>query len=77
MHTVDIHEAEIHFSKLIGHVLQGEEVLIAIDGKLVAKLGPIRKTVPRRFGVLNGKVKIAKDFEGNDAKKKKARQTRS
>ena len=32
-------------------------------GKPVAKLGPINTKKERRFGVLKGKIKIAKDFD--------------
>jgi prevent-host-death family protein len=62
MRIVNIHEAKTHFSKLIDAVLHGNEIVIAMAGKPVAKLGPIGKT-PRRFGVLKGKIKIAKDFD--------------
>jgi prevent-host-death family protein len=63
MRIVNIHEAKTHFSKLVDAVLHGKEILIAMAGKPVAKLGPIDKKVPRKFGVLKGKIKIAKDFE--------------
>jgi prevent-host-death family protein len=64
MRTVNIHEAKTHFSKLIDAVLHGQEIIIAMAGKPVAKLGPIKSVKPkRRFGVLKGKVKIAKDFD--------------
>lgn len=58
-----IHEAKTHFSKLVDSVIRGNEILIAMAGKPVAKLGSIKKKTRRRFGVLKGKVKIAKDFD--------------
>jgi len=60
---VNIHEAKTHFSKLVDSVLRGNEILIAMAGKPVAKLGPIPKKKKKRFGVMKGKVKIAKDFD--------------
>ena len=63
MRIVNIHEAKTHFSKLVEAVIQGNEIVIAMAGKPVAKLGPISKKPPRQFGVLKGKIKIAKDFD--------------
>jgi prevent-host-death family protein len=61
--TVNIHEARTHFSKLIDAVLRGDEIFIAMAGRPVAKLGPIRKKRRVKFGVLKGKIKIPKDFD--------------
>ena len=63
MRIVNIHEAKTHFSKLVDSVIHGHEILIAMAGKPVAKLCPIAKKPERRFGVLKGKIKIAKDFD--------------
>lgn len=63
MRIVNMHEAKTHFSKLVDSVLRGNEVLIAMAGKPVAKLGPIPKIPKRKFGVLKGKIKVAKDFD--------------
>lgn len=63
MRIVNIHEAKTHFSKLVDAVLHGNEILIAMAGKPVAKLGPIAQKTKRRFGVLKGKVKISKTFD--------------
>ncbi|HSX11948.1 MAG TPA: type II toxin-antitoxin system prevent-host-death family antitoxin [Rhabdochlamydiaceae bacterium] len=60
---IDVYDAKIHFSKLINSAVHGNEVLITIAGKPVAKLVPIGKKSQRRFGVLKGKIKIAKDFD--------------
>lgn len=62
MRLVNIYEAKTHFSKLIDSVVHGNEVVIAMAGKPVAKLVPIKKT-KRRFGVLKGKIKISQDFD--------------
>ena len=63
MRIVNMHEAKTHLSKLVDAVLHGQEIIIAIAGKPVAKLEPISKKPRRRFGVLKGKIKIAKDFD--------------
>lgn len=62
MRKVNIHEAKTHLSKLIESVLQGEEIVIALAGKPVAKLEGIKKP-QRRFGLLKNKIKISKDFD--------------
>lgn len=63
MRIVNIHEAKTHFSKLIDAVIHGDEIIIGMAGKPVAKLGPISQNPKRRFGVLKGKVKATKDFD--------------
>ena len=63
MRMVNIHEAKTHFSKLVDAVIHGNEIIIAMAGKPVAKLSPISDKPKRRFGVLKGKVKISKDFD--------------
>lgn len=62
MRIVNIHEVKTHLSELIDAVVHGNEIIIAIDGKHVAKLVPISKKPKRRMGVLKGKIKISKDF---------------
>lgn len=63
MRIVNVHEAKTHFSKLVQAVIHGDEIIIALAGKPVAKIGPIGKKAERRFGLLKGKIKIAKDFD--------------
>jgi len=63
MRIVNIHEAKTHFYKLVDAVIHGSEILIAIAGKPVAKLGPICKKSQRRIGLLKGKIKISKEFD--------------
>lgn len=63
MQTVNIHQAKTQFSKLVDAALHGEEVIIAKAGKPAVKLVPFIKARSRKFGVLKGKIKIAKDFD--------------
>jgi prevent-host-death family protein len=63
MRTVNVHEAKTHFSKLVDSVMKGNEIVISMAGKPVAKLTPIEKKPKRRPGALKRKIKIAKDFD--------------
>ena len=64
MRVVHIRAAKSQFSELIEAVTQGEEIMIARDGKPVAMLVPLpsQKTV-RQPGAMKGKIKIAADFD--------------
>ncbi len=62
--TVNIHQAKTHLSRLLNEVSAGKELVIARAGKPVAKLVPFKQAKPvRKFGLLRGKIKIAKDFD--------------
>jgi prevent-host-death family protein len=64
MATVNIHEAKTQFSKLVDAAMRGEETLIAKAGKPAAKLVSIVTPKTRRkFGLLKGKIRIARDFD--------------
>ncbi len=64
MHTVNIHEAKTHLSKLVEEVGKGQEIIIAKSGKPMAKLTGISPAKPiRKPGFLKGKIKIADDFD--------------
>lgn len=64
MATVNIHKAKTHLSRLLDEVSAGRELVIAKAGKPVAKLVPIGAAGPaRKFGVLKGKIRIARDFD--------------
>ena len=65
MPTVNIYEAKTHFSKLVDTAASGEDVIIARNGKPVARLTTIEQPQkPRyRLGLLEGKGWIADDFD--------------
>lgn len=64
MHTVNIHEAKTHLSKLLEEVSKGREVVIAKAGKPIAKLTGLSPARPvRKPGFLKGKIKIADNFD--------------
>ena len=62
MDTVNVHEAKTHLSRLLDRVEQGEEILVARNGKPVAKLVPAAAP-PRKPGAWKGKIRIAEDFD--------------
>ena len=66
MQQINIHEAKTHLSRLIEQTILGKEIVIAKHGKPVARLIPYRNTVKKRTpGSLQGKIKIADDFDAS------------
>ena len=62
MVTVNVHEAKTHLSRLLKQVEAGEEVIIARNGKPVARLAPLKKRGKRQFGSMKGLIKIDDSF---------------
>jgi prevent-host-death family protein len=61
--TINVHEAKTQLSRLLTRVEAGEEVIIARDGKPIARLAPLRARRPRRcFGALRGRVAVDDSF---------------
>jgi prevent-host-death family protein len=64
MSQVNIHEAKTHFSKLLARVSEGEEIVIARNGKAVARLVPIQPEPKQRpLGIFKGQIWMAPDFD--------------
>jgi prevent-host-death family protein len=64
MSSINIYEAKTNFSNLITSVQKGKEIIISKSGKPVAKLIPYKKkSKPRKFGQLKGKIWISRDFD--------------
>ena len=66
MITINIDEADTQFSRLVERAANGETVIIARAGKLMAKLVPLdwpSVDISRRFGSLRGKIKVPGDFD--------------
>jgi len=57
-----VHTAKTHLSRLLERVERGEEIVIARNGKPVAKLTPLM-SLPRRPGRLEGKIRLLDDFD--------------
>ena len=62
--TVDIDDAGIRLSALVDLVEAGEEVIIARNGRPIARLGPLTDKAPSRVpGAWRGQIHIADDFD--------------
>lgn len=60
----NIHKAKTQLSKLIAHVMEGNEVIIAKAGKPVVKIVIYKPALKKRKpGMLKRKITIAKDFD--------------
>lgn len=62
MSIVNIHQAKTQLSRLLVRIEAGEEVVIARNGKPVARLVRFRERGKRRFGALRGKINIDESF---------------
>ena len=62
MATVNVHEAKTHLSKLLARVEAGEEVVIARNGKPVARLVKCKARGKPQAGVWKDKIKIHDSF---------------
>lgn len=61
---MDIHDAKTNLSKLVERVLLGEEIVIAKEGRPVAKLVPIPpEPRDRRPGSAKGMLVVSPDFD--------------
>lgn len=64
MDTVDIYEAKTRLSQLVDKAAAGEDIVVSRNGKPLVRITRLEGTKrPIRFGVLKGKVKIARDFD--------------
>lgn len=61
--TLNLYEAKTQLSSLVDQVAAGAEIIIAKNGKPMAKLVPIKESVKRKPGRLKGKIWISKDFD--------------
>jgi prevent-host-death family protein len=64
---VNVYEAKTHLSRLLERVEAGEEIIIARNGRPIARLVPTqRQRSPRVPGAWGGKGWIADDFNDPD-----------
>ncbi len=64
MATVNIYDAKTQLSRLVDQAAAGKDVIIARGGRPVARLTSLGTSKrPLRFGLLKGKVKVARDFD--------------
>lgn len=66
MHTVNIHEAKTHLSKLVEEASKGEPFVIAKAGKPMVKVTAIdvqEAGQKKRLGFLAGQITVPDDFD--------------
>lgn len=63
MPVVNIHEAKTHLSSLLSRMESGEDVVIARNGKPIARLAPIETRSPRKPGRFKGQIEIHPSFD--------------
>ena len=64
MDTVDTHHAESHLCELLERVERGEEIVIAREGRPIARLTPWREVPRARVGgQWRGMVRVDDDFD--------------
>ena len=62
--AIDIHDAKTRLSDLVDLAAAGEDVVVSCNGKPLVRITQLKGARrPIKFGVLNGKVRIAADFE--------------
>ena len=65
MAQVGMHEAKTKLSQLVARAQAGEDVVIARNGRPVARLVPVERTssLSAIHGLWRGQVEIASDFD--------------
>lgn len=66
MHTVNIHEAKTHLSRLVEQAVNGESFVIARAGKPMVKVTALDAPSAgqtRRLGFLAGEISVPEDFD--------------
>lgn len=64
---VNVYDAKTNLSKLLERVEAGEEIVIARNGRPIARLVPEqRRREPRQPGSLKGKIWMSDDFDAPD-----------
>lgn len=62
MAVVNVHQAKTQLSRLLVQVEAGDEVVIARNGKPIARLVRFRARGKRRFGALRNRIEIDETF---------------
>lgn len=64
MMIVNIQDAKIHLAELLNQALEGDEIIISIDNKPLARLVPYAEDIqPRKGGQFKGLIHISDDFD--------------
>ena len=71
---VNVHAAKTHLSRLLERVEAGEDIVIARDGRPVARLVAFeRRSAPRTSGRWKGKIRLAPDWDSRETNEAIAR----
>ncbi len=60
---MSVYDAKTQLSRLLARVEEGEEIIIARNGRPVARLAPLPPQPPRIPGAWRGRVVIRDDFD--------------
>lgn len=66
MHTINIHEAKTHLSRLVEEAAKGKPFIIAKAGKAMVKVIPLDSPTGaqvRRLGFLKAEIQVPDDFD--------------
>ena len=63
MAQYNMHEAKTQLSRLAARAADGEEIVIARDGRPVARLVALEQRRPRRLGFWKGQIAVQDDFD--------------
>ena len=64
MEVVSISEGKTRLSELVDRAASGEDVVLSRNGKPLARITQLEGARrPIKFGLLKGKVRIARDFD--------------
>lgn len=66
MHTVNIHEAKTHLSRLVEEAAKGNVFIIAKAGKPMVKVSPLSEgdmSSAEKLGFMAGEVQVPDDFD--------------
>lgn len=61
--TVNVYDAKSRFSQLLNRVEAGEEIVIARNGRPVARLVPLASRPPRSPGLFRDEIVLGPDFD--------------
>jgi prevent-host-death family protein len=63
MAIYNMHDAKTQLSKLAERAAQGEEIVIARNGRPLARLMPMPERKPIRLGLWKGQIHVGDDFD--------------
>ena len=63
MHALNLYEAKTRLSALVDDAAAGKEIIIAKNGRPMAKLVAVRQIRRRKPGSAKGKIRMTRDFD--------------